>query len=620
MHRSLARLGVLALILSLVPSVAFAAETACGDDFTPIYEIQGSGDSSPFYDSVTDTGQTITTEGVVTVDLQKTDERQGFFLQAIDGDGDPSTSDGILVHHQDTWGFDPSVGDHVRITATVDEYFGMTELNDVDVATAEICGTAKVKPLRIKTRDFNAAPEQYEGMFLQFKGQLFVTDTYNLHTYGEVWLGDDGVIEQPTNEYSGDPDPNSSMNVLARDNMSQSVMIEDGSRYTNPPTVPFLRDGGTLRIGDRTSNPEGAILYDFGEYKMTNSTDPVFGATNRRPKSPHVRGKTVVATFNVLNYWTTLGGRGASTAEQLAAQQEKLVAAIRGMGADIVGLEEIENNEPTTIQTLVDALNVAEGKDVWSWVDGFEQNVYPIVNEVIYRNDKVKAVGDPMTLIDPAFDEYHDDASDPNNQLGRRPIAQTFEVGKAKFTIVVNHFKSKSPSGATGADVAQDDGQAAYNARRVMQAEAVLSWIPDIVEESGDPDVLVVGDLNAYLDEDPILTLESELFNVERRYIKDPYSYSYFNRADAPYIGRGSLDHALSTTSMKSQVRDADHWAINSDEPRVLDWYDPSTLAPGPYRSSDHDPLLIGLDLRADSWPPHRSGAPGWPPWHGWFR
>lgn len=600
MHRSLARLGVLALIFTLIPSVAVAAESACGEDFTPIYEIQGSGDSSLL------DGQPVTTEGVVTVDLQKTDERQGFFLQAIDGDGDPTTSDGVLVHHQDTWGFDPSVGDHVRITATVDEYFGMTELDYVELDTAEICGTAKVKPLRIQTRDFNATPEQYEGMFLQFKGHLFVTDTYNLHTYGEIWLGDDGVIEQPTNEYPGDPDPNSSMNVLARDNMSQSVMIEDGSRYSNPTTVPFLRQGGTLRIGDRTRNPEGAILYDFGEYKMTNSTDPVFKATNRRPKSPHVRGETVVATFNVLNYWTsTEGGRGASSPEQLAAQQEKLVAAIRGMGAEIIGLEEIENNEPTTIQTLVDALNAAEGENVWSWVDGFEQNVYPIVNEIIYRNDKVTPVGDPMTLIDGAFDDYHDDPSDPNNQLGRRPIAQTFQVGGAKFTIVVNHFKSKSPSGATGADVAQDDGQAAYNARRVMQAQAVLGWIPDIVEASGDPDVLVVGDLNAYLDEDPILTLESELFNVERRYIKDPYSYSYFNRADAPYIGRGSLDHALSTTSMKSQVRDADHWAINSDEPRLLDWYDPSTLAPGPYRSSDHDPLLIGLNLREDHKPSH---------------
>jgi predicted extracellular nuclease len=594
MQRSQARLSSLVLFLALIPSVALADDGLCGEPFTPIYEIQGSGDSSPL------DGNTVTTEGVVTVDLQKTDERQGFFLQAIEGDGDPTTSDGILVYHQDTWGFNVNVGDHVRITATIDEYFGMTELSNVDVDTAEVCGTAKVKPLRIKTRDFNGAPEQYEGMFLQFKGQLFVTDTYNLHTYGEIWLGDDGVIEQPTNEYPGDADPDSAMNRLAADNMNQSVMIEDGSRYTNPATVPFLRAGGTLRIGDRTRNPEGAILYDFGEYKMTNSTEPVFRATNRRPRAPHVEGETLVATFNVLNYWTTLGGRGASTGEQLVAQQEKLVAAIRGMGAEIIGLEEMENNEPETIQTLVDALNDAEGEDVWSWVEGFEQNVYPIVNEIIYRNDKVDPVGDPMTLIDPAFDDFRGGSSAPDDQLGRRPVAQTFQVGKAKCTIVVNHFKSKSPSGATGADEAQGDGQAAYNARRVLQAQAVLNWIPDIVEASGDPDVLVVGDLNAYLDEDPVLTLESELVNLERRYVKDPYSYSYFNRADAPYIGRGSLDHALSTQSMKSQVRDADHWAINSDEPRVLDWYDPSTLAPGPYRSSDHDPLVIGLNLRVD--------------------
>ena len=66
----------------------------------------------------------------------------------------------------------------------------------------------------------------------------------------------------------------------------------------------------------------------------------------------------------------------------------------------------------------------------------------------------------------------------------------------------------------------------------------------------------------------------------------------------APHIGRGTLDHALATKSMSKQVTGVDVWHINADEPRFLDWFDTNNLAPGPFRSSDHDPVLIGLKLK----------------------
>ncbi len=79
--------------------------------------------------------------------------------------------------------------------------------------------------------------------------------------------------------------------------------------------------------------------------------------------------------------------------------------------------------------------------------------------------------------------------------------------------------------------------------------------------------------------------------------MKDPYSFNFFAMFAAPWIGRGALDHALSTSSMTKQVEDVAIWHINADEPRFLDWFNPSVLAPGPYRSSDHDPVIIGLEL-----------------------
>lgn len=589
------------MVFALIPMAASARE--CGQGFTPIYEIQGSGSESPLLFDSDHPQRRLTTVGVVTVDLQKNSEHGGFFLQDLDGDEDPSTSDGIFVSHQDTEGFDVSEGDVIRIVAEVDEQFGRTQLEKV--RTIQVCGSATPTALPITTRDFNANPEQYEGMFLQYTGDLFVSDTFNLHRFGEIWVSDKGVIETPTNQF--DPvTQDEDLEAFAADNMARVVMLEDGSRFSNPNTVPFLSGEGTLRLGDKTIDPDGAIFFDFGNYKMVNSTDPVFTRENPRLDAPDVGGNLVVASFNVLNYWTTLGCegcRGAEELDQFEAQTTKLVAAIRGMGADIVGLQEIENH-PTDapIVALVDALNdVAEGDEEWARIDGFVQNIYPIVNEIIYRNDVVDPVGDAMTLEDhPAFDDFRFGVVEPDNQLGRRPVAQAFEFNSEVFTVVVNHFKSKSATGATGADLAQGDGQSFYNARRVQQAEAVLGWIPVLQGLAEDPDVLVIGDLNAYLMEEPITTLEdgvlTNLLTMDE-HDPDPYSFNFLAFFAAPHIGRGTLDHAFGTSGMAAQVTDVAIWHINADEPRFLDWFDPDVLAEGPYRSSDHDPVLIGLDL-----------------------
>lgn len=578
---------------------------ACGDPYTPIYEIQGRGDQSPFE------GQTVMTEGVVTVDLQRNNQHQGFFLQSIQGDGDSSTSDGVWVRHQDTWdggAIDVSVGDHVRLEARVSEWdlFGdwdlsETQLGSLDPAAFQFCGKAKVKALKLTPREFNMHPERYEGMFVKFPGNFFVSDTFNLHRFGEIWVADNGVVETPTNQFEPDSD---ALHEFATENMSQVLMIEDGSRFSNPDPVPFLRANDTLRLGDMTNNPTGGIQYSFDNYKLTASDLPIFHATNRRGAAPNTGGKVTVASFNVLNYWTTLGGRGASTQDQLDAQTNKLVDAILGMGADILGLQEIENH-PTDapIVALVDALNRATGSEVWSRVDGFQQNVYPIVNEIIYRNDVVTPVGNAMTLQDPAFDDFRGTPPhDPDDQLGRRPIAQAFEGAGGVFTVVVNHFKSKSfnPAALGTPDDDAGDGQSFYNDRRVRQADAVLEWLPFLQSEVGDDDVLVIGDLNAYLQEDPITTLESGLKNLLEKYDQDPYSFNFLAFFAAPHIGRGTLDHAFGTPSLANQVTSVKIWHINADEPRFLDSFDPEVLGPGPYRSSDHDPVLIGLNPKRD--------------------
>jgi predicted extracellular nuclease len=562
----------------------------CGDPFTPIYEIQGDGDESPSH------GDIVVTEGIVTVDLQKSSQLSGFFIQDRFGDGDPATSDGLFVYHRDSWtpSFDPSVGDLVRVEGEIDEYYGQTQMEWLEAGT--VCGTG-FQPVatNVFARDFNANAEAYENMYVRFPNQLFVTDTYNQHLYGEVWLGEKGVVEQPTNEYPAGDDSA----ALADDNMARSVLLDDSSTWRYPDPVPYTNSEGTLRVGDFVNPLVGAINYSFGNYRV-QPQDPAsvrFVPQNARPGELTTYGNLVVASANVLNYWTTLGGRGASTQDQLDVQTEKLVAELRGTGADIIGLQEIENDlTHTPILTLVEALNAAEGAEVWSWIGELDYyNAYPIRNEIIYRNDRVEPVGDPVTIEDPIFDDIPPGRDDP---LGRPPVAQTFMFNGETFTVVNNHFKSKGCGGASGLDEDQGDGQSCFNATRVLQAERVLQMVDDLIESTGDPDVIVLGDLNSYLDEDPVLAMETELVNLVRAWDKDPYSYNFFATFAAPWIGRGLLDYAFATPTMADQVKRTEVWHINADEPRFLDWYDPDLVAPGPYRASDHDPVIVSLKIK----------------------
>lgn len=165
--------------------------------------------------------------------------------------------------------------------------------------------------------------------------------------------------------------------------------------------------------------------------------------------------------------------------------------------------------------------------------------------------------------------------------------------------MVVNHFKSKGCGGATGADMDQADGQGCYNDRRTQQAAQLLGFINTvIVPGTGDSDVLIIGDLNAYALENPITALTGAgMTNLLSSYLgTNTFSYIFDGQA-------GYLDHALVSGSMVSQVTGVTHWGINGDEPISLD-YNEDFKTPGqivslynadPYRSSDHSPVRIGL-------------------------
>ncbi len=300
-----------------------------------------------------------------------------------------------------------------------------------------------------------------------------------------------------------------------------------------------------------------------------------------------------VASFNVLNYFTTLGERGAKTPEEFERQRAKIVAALAAVGADAVGLIEIENNGDEAVGNLVGHLNGALGASSYAFVaDPPFTGTDAIKVAIIYRPDRVEPIGSARSA-NPADDPAY-------GVFDRPPLAQTFRrTGSGEtFTVIVNHFKSKGscPETASDPNTDQGDGQGCWNPKRVQQAEALLEFIGTVQDASGSDRILVIGDLNSYGEEDPIDVLRSgNLTDLLAAHVEAEHRYSYVFEGQAGY-----LDHALVTPALMGSIAGVTVWHINADEATVLDYSaeNPSELyRPDAYRSSDHDPVVIGLNL-----------------------
>jgi predicted extracellular nuclease len=603
--------------------------TIVNDDIaiTKISAVQGSAAASAI------AGQVVTIEAIVVGDFQSDDgdtkrDLRGFYLQEEDADADADalTSEGIFVF-QGLTGTAVNIGDKVRVTGTVTEFFGMTQLSAITSVSVVSSGndmpTAAVISLPASgvTLNQNGAwqpdLEAYEGMLVTIPQTLTVTEQFNLDRFNEIKLvaGDRPV--QFTQENAPDA---TAYQAYLQEVGARTITYDDGLNTQNQPIGnldgfgPVYDTASAPRIGDTATDLTGVLDYQFAGSTASGATWRVravedgantFDEGNPRPETPpDVGGGLKVASFNVLNFFPTLddGGltalgfepRGANNATEFARQAEKLLTTLITLDADIVGLIELENDflagaSGNAIEFIVEGLNDLAGDDVWSWVNPDTRFVGTdaIAVGLIYRNDAVKlADGTTVSILDTGVIA----------EAGRAPIAASFEdlVTGEVFTVTVNHFKSKSsvPAAPLPGDTDQGDGQGLANATRVQQAQELLDWLASNPTGAGDPDTLIIGDLNAYSMEDPITLLKDAGFvNLEQ-----PGDYSYV------FDGlTGSLDHALASASLAAKVTGAAAWHINADEADALDYNldfgRDAAIFDGmvPYRTSDHDPLLVGL-------------------------
>jgi predicted extracellular nuclease len=337
--------------------------------------------------------------------------------------------------------------------------------------------------------------------------------------------------------------------------------------------------------------------YSYDLYRIQPTQGAAYTASNPRTAAPDDVGGTLkVASFNVLNYFTTLNSRGANTPEEFERQRSKIIAAITATDADVVGLIEIENNTEA-IQDLVDGLNDVMGAGTYAYVDTGVIGIDEIKVAFIYRPATVSPVGD-YAILDSSVDARFIDTKN------RPALAQTFQDDTTGgiFTVVVNHLKSKGSDCNDVGDPDTGDGAGNCNLTRKAAAEALVDWLATDPTGSGDEDFLIIGDLNSYDKEDPIDTLLAGGYTDLLYQYMGEYAYTYLFDGQLGY-----LDHALAGAGLLDQVTGAAVWHINADEPDLID-YDMSykedaqdaLYAPDAYRSSDHDPVIVGLSLCDD--------------------
>lgn len=566
------------------PQDAAAPPSSAG--LQAIGQVQGSGPRSAME------GRQVTVEGIVVANFAK--NLGGVFVQSEAGDGDETTAEGLFVPRQADAEPRLRTGDRVRLTGTVVEQGeGEQTLTALDAASVEVIGRGQATPRVLAQAPATAAGwESLEGELLSITAPLTVTGNDGLARYGELFTSFGGRLYSPTEVAA----PGAEAQAVAAENARLSLRLDDARSGQDPKNLWFIpgdwNDAAPLRTGSVITGVQGVLDQRFGSHRL-QLTEEIGGIEQApRPAAPTVPGDRRIAGFNVLNLFNGDGqgggfptDRGAATPADHARQVAKLVAAVQALDPDLAALMELENDgfgPESSLAQFVDALNAAGPHADWGFVDAGEgPGSNAIRVGIIYRSSRFEAVGKPATL-----------AEGPFERASRAPLAQAFRAGRGPvFVVVANHFKSKGGcDNATGGDADSGDGQACFNATRVDSARRLNEWLATNPTGTSPEGALVIGDLNAHAQEDPLRLLFARgwqdafaLAKAER-----PYSFVWAGHS-------ARLDHALLDAGLAGRLRGAAEWHANADESDRFDYR--RDRDNDPWRASDHDPMLLGLDL-----------------------
>ncbi|HLV48669.1 MAG TPA: ExeM/NucH family extracellular endonuclease [Aliidiomarina sp.] len=555
---------------------------------------------------------TVIVEGVVSASFQGQDQLRGFFIHALNKNAANQPSNAprpALFVRDNSFGPRVQMGDRVRIEGEKSEYGGALALNNITALTRCAANQPVVTESLTLPIEYVAQLDNLLHQRVRVAQPMTVTGHYQLARYGTLDLATERLWV-PTQITMPGPSArdHSSYNFL------RSIVLDDGSELENPDPVPYpppaLHINNPVRSGDTVHDIEGVLVKVGDAYHIHPVQTPRFEATNPRPVAVSYtgtetgKGDLTIAAFNVLNYFNgdaASGGfptaRGAISANEFERQRARIISAMTAINADVFALMEMANNgfdNNSAIADLTRGLQAtAPAGARYEYVRAAANKVGDdvITQAIIYRADKVQEVGQAV------FTELA-----PFNSGSRPPLAQSFRSLSTggEFTVVANHFKSKGscPEDMNNPNRNRNDGQGCWNQLRTESATALARWLRTFPTGREHRNYIVLGDFNSYAMEDPLMELRRNGYrNIANRLA--PEGYSYVFRGEM-----GSLDHILAHSDIADAVTGIDFWHINADEPVAFeygtrhktaqqqrDWYEPT-----PYRSSDHDPVIIKVD------------------------
>ncbi len=536
---------LLALVLGL--AMPFAAPALCEREAVTPAELRGLDEPA------VERGKRVVLRGVVSGRFLGATGLDGFYVQARADDGRPA---GIFVYAPRLKPEElPDAGRQVAISGRADRYRGRPELDGV--RRIADCGVGVLEPVSLSLPLTPAAAPRWAEVLVQFEAPapLVVTGNRDLYRFGSLELA---VGERLFHSRAG-----------VDGGRPAGVTLDDGAYRRNPRMVPYVDPDGSRRVGSRVGPITGVLTRAFDAWRVHPVKRVVFADHNPRPHPPPRTGELRAIGFNVENYFTTLGERGAASVAERDDQRRALREVVEALKPDVLALQEIENR-PAAVADLIASLNRGDaGGPFAAAAAAFDSDRGAIRNAIIYREDRLRLVN--TARLD---DDLH----------ARSPLAADFVTEEGhRLAVVSAHFKSKG--GCRGDALRAPDG-GCWGGRRLRQAASLGRWIEHLADHFGHRRLLLLGDLNSQPAEAPARLLrERGLTDLLARDVEATSRYTYI------YDGRaGVIDHALATPELAARTR-ARIWHINADEPYGL------PASGEAWRSSDHDPVIVDLRL-----------------------
>ncbi|BCE00253.1 ExeM/NucH family extracellular endonuclease [Marinicellulosiphila megalodicopiae] len=598
------------MILLLCMFHAKAQQVKCkapnGEKITPISQIQSDitslkNDASPLI------GQWVWVEAVVTVSKQGgvlpngqyDTQYKGYWLQEQIDDYDQSaqTSEGLFVYDKQ---FKVNAGDQIIIKAKVGEYNQVTQLQSVK-KIIRCASNQIIKPIKISlpVKDL-LIMESIEGMLVSFDS-LMVSDFYGagfgLQNYGQIVLSSKLHFVPTEHKQLSLREYETAIEDMKKDRL----FLNDGSYELKPSFLPYPNSKGLsldnpINIGSTIQYLTG-VKHGYKQNHLLIPNDDVQFDVKPLPNIKKIteNAKHKIALLNAKNYFNGEGAnktfptkRGAKTKQAFLIQQSKLVSALTQVDADILALIEIENDGFDAFSAVVEltqALNKYQSEDnQYTYLRSLSSkaNSDAITQVFLYRPNTVSLKGEPTWI----------DLNDAKNGISVRPaLMQVFEIEGESLRLVLNHFKSRRGSCKGDSALAKVEG--GCESVRMRSAQKIT----DALKSNANEAIILLGDLNAYSNESPVLWfLNNDFINSKRLLLYlNEQSYTYgFNGM------LGTLDHVLVNDQAKQKIKFVFDWRINSDYPSMLakmtDENPTMSEFAGAVANSDHDLVLIGLN------------------------